>query len=149
MARRLSVAFISTLLVFGLTGGIAWAHGDCSLRIWEPFTSGVLGTTMNAKAKFTCTEPHARLAIRVKLQALGLRGFFDADIMNDSNTQTKSVSAQPHHRCFVTDTGVDDVWRTQVVYTRVFNASGALIAEHSSDVIRNSDPVQSSCLFAT
>ena len=149
MGRRLSIVLVSTLLVFGLTGGTAEAHGTCSLKIQKPFTSGALGTQMNGKATFTCTEAHARIAIRVKLQVLGLSGFFDADIMNNSNTQSKTVSAQPHHRCFVTDTGVDDVWRTQVVYTRVFNANGSLIALHSSDVIRNSDPVQSSCLFTT
>jgi hypothetical protein len=129
--KALSTAVILIFLVSTLQGA-AQAHGDCSLDIDQPFRSGVLLNKMNARARYTCDEGHARIAIRVKLQVrlVSDGGWETRAIANDSNNQAKTVFAVATDGCRPSP-GFEDSWRTFVEYARVFNADGDLVHQRN------------------
>jgi hypothetical protein len=130
MRKRLVVGALALLLI-PLWPQPASAHGTCGLRIDRPYRDGVVTHHMNGFAKWTCTESHARIAIRVKIQVVAVGGWTTVGIQNNSNTQAKSVAATAQVGCFLWHgTSATDNYRTFVEYARVFNAAGDLIAQH-------------------
>jgi hypothetical protein len=131
MRKRLVVAAVA-LCMLPLWPQPAAAHGSCSLRIDRAYRDGVLTHHMNGFARYTCTEGHARIAIRVKIQVVAVGGWTTVGIMNNSNKQAKRVAATASVGCFLWHgTGATDNYRTFVEYARVFNQAGHLIAKHT------------------
>jgi hypothetical protein len=144
LKKRLVILALATSLV-PLSALPAAAHGTCSLRIDRPYRSGTVTHHMNAFARYTCTEGHARIAIRVKIQVAGA-GWVTRDIQNNSNNQAKTVAATASVGCFLWHgTGATDSYRTYVEYARVFNQAGQLIPEHSRNDVPGTS-TSDSCL---